>query len=266
MSSWEGSFLQRRLEKAVGSFAGVSPELLASRALLRRVDSKFVVSTSVLPDFVAALESHYGVLRVPAGSVATYRNLYLDSPDMRCFHDHRRGRRIRHKVRFRHYPDRGVSYLEVKVKRGASTTDKHRLPVEYGVETLGPEAKVFLARVLPSELASSVRPSVHIAFRRISLVGLETEERITVDFELEARDLRSVGGPFRAVGVVEVKQRRFCARTPAMVALRRCGAHPGRMSKYVCGVGMTRPAERMNRLLPRLRGVIDLSAKGGAHA
>src|SRR5262245_34239806 len=102
------------LAAAFDRFPEAPLELLADRELLRRIDSKYVLPASGLPELAAGLGDGYAVLRVPTGSVAAYRSLYFDTPDLRSFHDHRRGRRIRHKIRVRHYPDREVSFLEIK--------------------------------------------------------------------------------------------------------------------------------------------------------
>ena len=100
------------LSTILADFQEPPPSLLSERSLLRRVDSKFIAHQDTLDRIMPELQAHYAALRVPTGFVARYHNQYLDLPGLRYFHDHRRGRRVRHKVRFRHYPDRLLSFRQ----------------------------------------------------------------------------------------------------------------------------------------------------------
>lgn len=235
------------LESLLAGFPGASKELLASRELLSRVDTKFALPAVELDEVLAGFGEHYGILRVASGSLATYRSLYFDTPDLQCFHDHRRGRRVRHKVRIRHYPDRELTFLEVKTKRNETVTDKHRLPMPYGADQLGPRELEFL-RTRVNGMADRLAPEVWIGFRRITLIGLHTHERVTVDVDLDVDGLDGLA-------IVEVKQSPFCVRTPVMRALIDAGHREGSMSKYVAALALTRPELRVNRLLPDLRSL-----------
>jgi hypothetical protein len=235
-------------------FESATPELLRRRALLSRIDSKFVLPAGRLDGVLGDLDDEYAVLRVDTGGLATYRSLYFDTPALQCFHDHRRGRRIRHKIRIRHYPDRQVSFLEVKTKRHETMTAKQRMQVAYGRERLGPVELEFLHGQVGG-LAAELRPQVAIVYRRISLISLATAERVTIDVDLSAGgDAGSVVA--RALGhlaVIEVKQWPFCVRTPIMRAVRGAGYRVTSMSKYVTALALMHPDLPCTRLLPALR-------------
>lgn len=235
------------LESRLAGFPAASPELLASRALLSRVDTKFPLPAAGVAEILDGLDADYAVLGVAGGSLATYRSLYFDTPELRCFHDHRRGRRVRHKVRIRHYPDRALTYLEVKTKRNELVTDKRRLALPYRTEELGARELEFL-RGRIGEMADRLAPEVEIGFRRITLIGLHTHERVTVDLDLDVDGLDDLA-------IVEVKQSPFCVRTPIMRALAGAGHRPGSMSKYVAALALHRPELRQNRLRPDLRAL-----------
>jgi len=235
------------LDSLLAGYPVASKQLLDGRALLLRVDSKFVLPARDLGEILDELGEHYAVLRVPAGSVATYRSLYFDTPELRCYHDHRRGRRVRHKVRIRHYPDRALSFLEVKTKRNERVTDKHRLALPYGHDRLGPRELEFL-RGQVGEMADGLVPAIWIGFRRISLIGLHTPERVTIDLDLDVAGLETIS-------IIEVKQSPFCVRTPVMRAMLGAGLREGSMSKYTTAIALTRPELRRNRLLPDLRNL-----------
>jgi len=239
-------------DAALASFARATPALLAQRELLRRIDLKYVLELDRLDALLGALAADYAVLPVGAGAVATYRNLYFDTPDLRCFHDHRRGRRIRHKVRIRHYPDRALTFLELKTKRGDALTDKRRRAIEFARERLDPDDVAFL-RGHAGELADELAPAVRVDYRRVALFNPRLEERLTIDFALEVaqRDLRA---PLGAFAIVEIKRAPGGPpRTPAMRALADRGVRERPMSKYCAAVALLQPTVRHNRLRPALR-------------
>jgi hypothetical protein len=244
------------LDPLVSSFPPATPELLGRRALLSRVDSKYVVPIAHLEHVLAGLAAHYAVLRVESGSVATYDNLYFDTPQLRCYHDHGRGRRIRHKVRIRHYPDRQLSFLEVKTKRNEAVTDKHRMPVAYGNERLGLAELDFL-RMRIGEMADDLQPAIAMTYRRLSLIGLASDERVTIDLGLSASGEHGaiVARTLGHLAVIEIKQWPYCVRTPIMRAVRGNGHREMSMSKYITAMSLIRPELRRNRFLPALRAL-----------
>lgn len=240
-------------------FPAASAELREGRELLRRVDTKFVCSREIALDVVAALVGQYAALPTPGGNLATYRSLYFDTSDLRCYHDHRRGRRLRHKVRIRHYPDRGLSYLEVKTKRNEAITDKKRRQLAYLEENLGAGEHAFLAGIVDLPIAD-LQPMMRIDFRRLSLVSLHSAERVTVDCDLMAATLDGATWDAGDRVVIEVKQSPFCVRTAVMGALLGQGLREQSMSKYTIATALVRPDLRRNRLLPELRAIERMSA------
>lgn len=241
------------LDPVAARFAPASKQLREERELLRRVDTKYVCDHDAASRLLADLASDYAALPVPSGNVATYRSLYFDTADLRCYHDHRRGRRPRLKVRVRHYPDRSLSFLEVKLKRNESVTDKRRLAIAFGEEKLDARAQAFL-RTCGVD-AEDYRPIMRVDFHRLSLVGIGTSERVTIDSGLEVEWLGGDGRSFGELVVVEVKQSPFCVRTPIMRALSRAGLREQAMSKYAIATALLRPELRRNRLLPDVRAI-----------
>ena len=241
------------LEPVAFQFEPASEALREQRELLRRVDTKYVCDHATAARVLADLASDYAALPVPSGNVATYRSLYFDTPDLRCYHDHRRGRRPRQKIRIRHYPDRSLSFLEVKIKRNETVTDKRRLAIDFGDEELDARAKSFLQEL--GIAADDYQPILRFDFRRLSLVGIRSCERVTIDCELEADLLGGEHESFGELVVVEVKQSPFCVRTPIMRALSKAGLRALAMSKYTIATAIMRPELRRNRLLPDVRAI-----------
>lgn len=242
------------LDAGAARFGVASRELQGQRDLLRRIDTKFICRGGAALAIIARLAEDYAALPVAAGTIATYRSLYFDTADLRCYHDHRRGRRPRQKVRIRHYPDRRLTFLEVKTKRHEVVTDKQRLALAFHDEALGATAQAFLRRHvrLPVE---DLHPTLRIDFRRLSLVGLRTPERVTIDWAVEAERLDGGRWSFGPLVVIEVKQAPFCLRTPAMRAVFAAGLRAQAMSKYTITTALMRPHLRRNRLLADMRAI-----------
>ncbi|MBN1961107.1 MAG: VTC domain-containing protein [Deltaproteobacteria bacterium] len=68
----------------------------------------------MLDRVLLALAKDYGLRPGIATLWAHYVTHYYDSPNFELFCDHRRGKRIRYKIRVRHYLDRKLSFTEIK--------------------------------------------------------------------------------------------------------------------------------------------------------
>jgi hypothetical protein len=249
---------ERALADVIRPFSVAGPELLVERKLLHRTDSKFVFRVDALAEILMQLRGDYAVVHAGTRCLATYHTLYFDTPELQCFHAHRRGRRPRHKVRLRHYPDRRVSYFEIKTKKSEFVTQKVRADVEYGIDTL-PDRATDLVRAHGPSLTGPLEPQLWTDFHRLTLVGLRSDERITFDLDLRVGHTGSLFA-INGVAIAEVKQSAFCAQTPVMLALRSAGLRPTSASKYCTAMALTREGLRLNRLLPSLRLIERMSA------
>jgi hypothetical protein len=238
---WEGELAR---------FATTPSGLVRSRALLRRADTKFVVKGNTALDVLRTLSGDYTVLPAGGALTATYRTLYFDTPGLDFFHRHRCGRRLRHKVRIRGYPERNVAFLEIKKRINSLQQRKFRVERELGNDALDDSDLPFIR-----EHTGEVRellPTAWMTFYRITLLHTSVNERLTVDFGLSlATKSGSVAVP--GFAVVETKQWPFSRRTAVMQALRARGCRPHSFSKYCATLLLTCPGIRGNRLLPRLR-------------
>ena len=249
-----GGPYREALRDVLSHFRPACAGILARRALLRRIDTKFLVPATAIETLLDQLTDSYGVLRARQEAVARYESLYFDTQELACFHDHRRGRRPRQKIRVRHYPDRQVSFLEVKTKKNDLLTIKHRLERPFGDSSLDRDAHEFLSahcRLSPG----SLRRQAWTNFHRLTLIGLHTNERVTIDLDLQLVR-QDIDRTLNKLVIAEVKQSLFCARTPVMRALRGLGLRPASASKYCTAIALaSRERIRTNRLLPSLRAV-----------
>ncbi|MCP4574025.1 MAG: polyphosphate polymerase domain-containing protein [bacterium] len=242
-----------RLNTMLDDLQRVPVERLGECALMRRVDTKFLYPAAELDSFIRTLGGSYGVLPAGGSNIASYRTLYFDSPDKTFYHQHRRGRRDRFKVRVRHYLDRELTYLEVKRKTNHNVTVKKRLRLGFLEVGLGGSEAEFLRDHLPGD-PFVIRPAIWTNFSRITLVSANDRERLTVDLGLEfeaGRRRHRVEG----LAIVEVKQPRFRPRSPAMLVLRERGIRPSGMSKYCTAQAILSPGLRRNRFHRVLRTI-----------
>jgi VTC domain len=252
----ESSSMTKPLTEVLRAFEPASASLQARRSLLRRSDAKFLVSASEVAAMLGHLRGDYAVLPVAGSSIATYQNLYFDTPALRSYHDHLRGRRIRQKVRIRHYPERQVAYLEVKSRRNELLTDKHRLAVPYGTTALDEPAFAFLSG--HCTYTAKLGPSLEIDYQRISLIGISAEERVTLDYQVVARDPRGKRLELEDLAIIEVKQPSLDLGSPVMQVVRSQGLKQCAFSKYAVATALTGDVP-CNRFKPALRALERIS-------
>ncbi len=243
----------RPVARALGGFGHADANLVKARALLKRTDSKFLMPEADIAPVLSRLSGDYAVLLANQSPIASYRTLYFDTEDYRCFHDHRRGRRPRFKVRIRHYEDRRLSFLEVKSKGSNNVTSKARKPRSFGYDALSDEDREFLSTHTPVR-GSDLRPTLWTNFSRLTLLSLHGPERVTIDMNLEfisgAKEVHMAG-----VAIVEVKQASYCLRTAVMNELKKRHIRPASASKYCAALHATRNPQPNNRLRPSFRAM-----------
>ncbi len=231
-------------------FPTATPELIAERRLNVRSDTKFLVAPEAALGLLHGLWPGYAMVPAPMHPLGSYHTLYFDTADLELFHRHRRGGRIRHKVRIRHYLDRKVSALEVKTRVNEMRTVKRARDRAYRDDHLSHEDRAFIVR--HTGLTAPVIPQVWTRYRRLTLFGLDHNERLTVDLDLQV-DMDGRSRRFESLAVIEVKQWPFHRTTPVMTALRALGSSKGWASKYCLGIAHTHPHARLAGLGRALR-------------
>lgn len=242
---------------AASQFELADAELLAARSLEQRRDWKFVMSEAVLAELLPLMRSSYRVLPAGGELLAQYETYYYDTEDLHCYREHRRGRSRRHKLRVRSYLDRNVTMLEVKSRDARRMTEKHYLQREFGDLTISDEAaQQFIVRHsgLPPE---TLGHSLNNSFRRITLLGVERPERITLDVQMKFHVGEAACG-LPGVVVAEVKSANSRTRTDVLRLFRSARLRPLGFSKYCLGTALLNEGLRANRFLPTLRQVSRL--------
>lgn len=238
------------------TFDTATAELVVQRGLGHRCDTKFLLPAPDALSVLAMLTRDYVVIPAAGARIASYQTLYFDTPSLASYHAHRRGRRVRHKMRIRHYLDRRLSTLEVKTRRTEYLSTKSSQPHPFLNDTLSADDQAFVAT--RSSFGGTLLPQVYTHFRRITLVHRSLNERVTFDLDLLIERKGSSFGFSEGV-IAEVKQWPFIRNTLAMHALHHRGPGPLSLSKYCAAMALTLPNEPRNRFLPGLRRLMSLS-------
>lgn len=215
-----------------------------------RYERKFALSGASL----AEVEHH--VRHHPALFFAEYaprvvNNIYLDTPDLRNYHQNMDGHSRRAKLRARWY---GQLFgrilqpvLEQKCKHGhLGTKNSARLPAfDFGQQTCAREVRDWLeTSPLPSNLHQAVResePSLVNHYRRQYFRSADRQLRLTIDSDLAFFRFQRPTNFFLArvevpaLVVVELKYSDAASKEAAAVA-NHLPFRMTRMSKYVFGL------------------------------
>lgn len=242
-------------ERVVADLRRGTAELLAERTLQRRYDRKYAIATPTALELIRALlPTHLGL---PAGPFwASYLTLYMDSPALDSYHDHRRARPRRTKARIRVYEDRDLEVLEVKMRNGRGWTEKTRQQRTRTGELTVEE----LAWLREAAGRTELVDSLNTRFQRLTLLGESSEERITIDLSIEVGLPGQANRPLRGVALVEVKTPSPSQPSDAVRWLHRGGHRPAPFSKYCVGTALLRPDLPHHRFALPLRNLRGLEA------
>jgi hypothetical protein len=233
---WSALLLRMRdTDELLSRFEPISLGEMDDVKLQKRVDTKYVFSSGLLPALLQAMLPDYRLLHVHGTAGTAYRTLYLDTADHRHFQDHHNKRTFRNKVRFREYIGSQLTYLEVKRKNGAGRTDKVRMRVPGIPEMPSADQLRFIQEATGRR--EELRPSLWNHFTRFTFVNRHTPERLTMDLDLtfsEPARQRSLGD----IVVAELKQERADRDSPFVRLMKARGVRPSGMSKYCVGMLM----------------------------
>jgi hypothetical protein len=253
--------------RAAATLAPVGLDRLATAALMDRVDTKYLVPADRVAALLHEAGPAYRILEVEGRRLARYHTRYFDTEALALYHAHHRGRALRHKVRIRSYLDLGHRYLEVKRRANTGRTTKARVRLPDGAaeaDALAALAAEPLRALAPDDPAHALRPTVDVAYTRVTLVHLAAAERVTLDLLLTVRG-RDGEATFPAVATVEVKQARR-GHSAFADALRRAGGRAESLSKYCLAVATCDRRARSNRFRPLLHAIHRIGRLHGTPA
>lgn len=238
-------------------------------ALLDRLDIKFILHEAEFLEILDQVRDQYRVLEVAGVRGGHYHTAYFDTADFALYNSHHNCERERFKVRWRHYVDSDVLFLEFKEKTNRERTVKTRMRIPEPIwQFTEPEPPLPVANWRRD--MRELRPVVTNSFRRLMLADLERHERITIDLELSfghafSREFSHDGGAlaYPGLAIVEVKQRKFSLASPIGHELHRHRIHPCHVSKYCVSMARLYPELKQNRFKPLLAKLDRVCERGG---
>lgn len=243
-------------EQDLARFTPISLAEMDSVALLNRNDTKYLCSTARLRQILPNLAYDYRVLGIDNVRVHPYQTLYFDSSDFAFYMMHHAGRSNKYKVRSRRYLTTNSSFLEVKHKTSDDRTHKQRLKTPGFITEILQEEGRFVESIAPFS-SDTLEAKLWNSFSRITLVGKQHAERVTIDLDLSySFEDRSLG--LSKIVVVEVKQDGIQRRSPFIQQMRSALSRPMGFSKYCIGIALMYPDIKHNNFKPKLQQVRKL--------
>lgn len=223
--------------------------------LMRRRDTKYVVSVDRLPVILELIKDDYQVFVLADQRLQPYETVYFDTPALKMYFEHHNGRKNRYKVRMRKYVLSGDSYLEIKFKNNRGETIKKRVASPMNVEELDPDNELFLSQNSPFSF-EQINPTLWNTFNRITLVSKHRPERLTIDLGLEfSEDQGAEREQLNQTCIIEVKRDLDAGASDIIDALRATRVKETGFSKYCMGTVITRRHVRHNLFKQRLRNL-----------
>lgn len=243
---------------ALEQMSTITLEEMKSVGLMNRIDTKYVASAEVLPELIERSSQNYRVQRIGDIRIARYDTLYYDTPSHAMYLLHHDGHLCRQKIRTRTYLDSdSLSFLEIKDKTNTGRTKKRRIEIrrdEFLRFADNPAAAEFIAQRshYPVE---ELQPALRTLFNRITLVGNNLCERLTIDTGLRFENLSNGHcSQLDNAAVIELK-RDGLQPSPMADLLLEMRIHPAKISKYCTGIALTDPSVKSNRFKERIRNI-----------
>ncbi len=236
------------LNKQLKNFAPINLKQMDRVKLLRRTDTKYLISKKRVSDLLSFLVQDYFILEIDGNRIASYHTAYLDTPEKTYYKHHHQGRNKRHKVRFRNYLESGLSFLEVKLKDKGKTNKKRIMSIQKN--SLDVAQKGFLKEWIPDDL-EQLQTSLENTFQRVTLVHKIEQERVTIDFNLNFV-LKNQTIPLGEQVIIEIKQSRVNRNSVISKLLRSKLIRPFRLSKYCIGCILLDEGLKYNRFKSKL--------------
>jgi hypothetical protein len=250
------------LEYALSLFHSHGLSDLDAANLMNRVDSKFVLPLSFLPDLLIQLKSNYSVLEINNSRVSSYHNQYFDTPEMALYHAHHNGKLNRYKVRRRRYVDTNTEFLEVKLKNNKKRTIKSRIKLS-GQSNEYARCAQFIDEQMQKGVNNLDLNTLNLrnldisqqgGYKRIALANEAQAERLTLDFDLWYQD-RSGSNKVKLPEffIAELKQNKKSKQSPFYQLMSANNIFPTAFSKYCIGCALLyKSSIKSNRFKPIL--------------
>jgi hypothetical protein len=236
---------------ALSSLNPIGLDAIGSVRCMNRFDTKYVFSIRKLVDLIDLLYGKYKVIDIDNLRAFPYHTTYMDTLDYLFYNQHVHGELERHKIRYRKYESTGTSFLEIKKKTNKKRTIKCRILNNLSGSFDDPAVN-FIREHLPIN-SMLVKPVLINRFTRVTLIGLESKERITIDYNIsftEPTNGRETDMPY--LTIVELKKEGYSPCSPFNNLIKQLNIYPTGFSKYCLGSAILNDLLRKNMIKPKL--------------
>ncbi len=242
----------RHILSSLGSLTPISLQEINGANLMDRVEIKYLFSFSRLSDLINLMKDKYIVLEIKNTRALPYCTTYLDTKEYLFFNQHNRGELSRYKIRYRQYEINGDSFLEIKMKNNKRRTYKWRVENLFQPGVWDEKAELLINSHL-GLTASKLFPVLINRFNRITVVGKETDERITLDYNISFTDpLTGSYTEMPYLAVIELKKPEFSQFSYFNSLIKQMNIHPEGFSKYCTGNAILKNFLKTNMIKPKL--------------
>lgn len=256
-----GSALLNRLS----GFSAINlTELNATASYLKRIDRKFLMTEDKFLEILHDLSADFRALEIGWKRVFLYDNVYMDTNDYLFYNQHENKVPSRTKVRTRHYTDAGdLAFFEYKQKENGITKKfRYQFPAdEHGTMTKG--KKRFFEGVfqsLYSDKAPDISPAMQTKYNRLTLVSNTGEERLTIDFNISVKDLRSKNAKnIKLKNLVIIESKSLSDHCKSLDVMKSHGVKQAwACSKYSLGVVYSGLAEKWTKFEKTMKKIKEI--------
>jgi len=248
-------------------FAPISLQEMEGVKLMNRIDTKYVVPMTVLPELLLMAEHDYFVQQIDGKRTGDYDTTYYDTEDLDMYIRHHDRQLVRQKIRVREYVDSRLYFLEVKRKNNRGRTKKKRISLPSAAitpDTIGQGKEP--VRVDEFIAAKSryryeqISPRLRTTFTRITLVNKAKTERLTIDFNLSFTNIRSDENVTCPKMVIVELKRDGNVSSPMLNIMLALRIKQLKISKYCIGTALTTPQVKQNRFKAKIRKIEKITS------
>ncbi len=240
------------VEASLRRLKPVSLEALGSVSLMNRIEVKYLLNFSKVSTLIDLLADRYQALEIGNRRLFPYSSTYMDTADYLFYSQHVQGKFDRFKIRYRRYESTDLSFLEVKKRTNKGRTIKWRIEKRADDGFFDPQSKGFIEEHSPVT-ADSIRPVLINRFSRITLAGIESRERITIDFNIAFSDFNgNASFSFPWLAIAEFKKESYSDSSYFRSLIKNVNAYPTTFSKYCVGSSLLNNSLKKNVLKRKL--------------
>ncbi|MBR1426145.1 MAG: polyphosphate polymerase domain-containing protein [Paludibacteraceae bacterium] len=256
------------LQSIIAQFEPITLAQMESVKLMNRIDTKYVVPLSLLPDILTAAQPDYYVQEIDGKRIAAYDTMYYDTDTLDMYIRHHDRQLVRQKIRVRQYVDSDLTFLEIKRKDNKGRTSKKRIVVP-GFDITADTRSTLTHKTKPDEPLTvtefiraksryewdGIAPHLRTTFHRITLVNKAKTERLTIDMDLLWDNvITAQTQTFPELVIVELKRD---GNVPSLMTRIMLDRHvrPLKISKYCIGTALTTPHVKANRFKAKIRKI-----------